>query len=181
MKLVFERIQEFGHPLLKDLFALYEGSFPPEERREQVALFRIFDDPQMFFTALLFEEQCVGLLVYWRFEAFLYIEHLAVFPDRRGQGIGTWALHLLQKMGDPVLLEVEIPYDPASQRRVTFYNRCGFNSLPISYFQPPYREGESILPMMLFSDKPDWQEESLKRAIALFHFRVYQYRSNQPI
>ena len=178
MKLVFERIQEFGHPLLKDLFALYEGSFPPEERREPEKLLKFLDEPQMYFSALLLEEQCVGLLIYWRLEGFLYIEHFAVYPDRRGQGIGTSVLLKLQKLGDPILLEVEMPYDPLSQKRVSFYKRCGFNSLPINYFQPPYREGESLLPMMLFSDRSDWQEESLKRAIALFHFRVYQYQSN---
>lgn len=176
MKLVFERIQESDHQLLKGLSILYAESFPPEERRDPADLLKILDDPQVFFIAILIDKQCVGLLIYWRFGGFSYVEHFAIFPDQRGKGIGTRVLGWLQQQGEPVLLEVEIPYDPVSQRRVCFYKRCGFNSLPINYFQPPYREGEKLLPMMLFSDRSDWQEKTLGKAIELFHDRVYQFR-----
>lgn len=181
MKLVFERIQGSDHQLLKDLSILYTESFPVEERRDISELLKILNDPQMFFTAILIDKQCVGLLIYWRFEGFSYVEHFAIFQDQRGKGIGTKVLVWLQQQGEPVLLEVEIPYDPVSQRRVSFYNRCGFNSLPINYFQPPYRESESLLPMMLFSDRSDWQEEKLDRAIELFHDRVYHFRIKKDL
>lgn len=176
MNLVFERIQASEHFLLKDLTILYMESFPPEERRDPNALLDILDDPQMYFNALLLEKACVGLLIYWKFEGFIYVEHLAIAPGLRGRGIGSGVLQELRKFGDPVLLEVEIPYDDWSQRRVSFYNQCGFNALPINYFQPPYREGESLLPMMLFSNQIEWQKETLKRNIGIFHDRVYHYR-----
>jgi hypothetical protein len=104
------------------------------------------------------------------------VEHLAVRHDQRGKGIGSSILKKLQKKGDPILLEVEIPYDEVSSQRVLFYNRSGFNALPIDYFQPPYREGECLLPMMLFSDHPYWEQETLRRCIELFQYQVYNSR-----
>ena len=177
MEIVFERIHKADFRFLKELSSLYVASFPPEERRELSALWEMLDEPQMSLTALLQANQFIGFLIYWKFEEFLYIEHLAISPKHQGKGIGTDVLRWIQNMDDCVLLEVEIPYDSASSRRVSFYNRCGFHSLPINYFQPPYREGESLLPMMLFSDRTDWQEESLNKAIELFHYQVYQYKS----
>ena len=181
MNLVFERIHKTDYRFLKELSSLYVASFPPEERRELTALWEMLDEPSIYFTALLQANQFVGFLIYWKFGEFLYIEHLAMSPDRQGRGIGTDVLRWIQKSGDRVLLEVEIPYDLASSRRVSFYNRCGFHSLPISYFQPPYREGETLLPMMLFSDRSDWNTGELSRAIELFHYRVYQYRKNLSV
>lgn len=180
MDIVFERIQKSDHRFLNEIFSLYVASFPPEERRELSALLEIMGEPRMNLMALLHANQFVGFLIYWKFDEFLYIEHLAISINHQGKGIGTEVLRWIQKTGDRVLLEVEIPYDPASIRRVSFYNRCGFHSLPVSYFQPPYREGESILPMMLFSDRSDWGSGELSRAIELFHYRVYGYSKNQP-
>ena len=181
MNLAFERILKADHRFLKELSTLYCDSFPKEERRDLPELWKMLDESQMYFTALLLAGKCVGLLVYWKFDGFLYVEHLAVSPDQRDKGIGSEVLKWTQMQGDPVLLEVEIPYDLLSLRRVSFYNRCGFYSLPINYFQPPYRVGESLLPMMLFSDRSDWQEVMLREAIELFHNRVYQYKSNRSV
>ena len=130
----------------------------------------------MFFSAILKDGQLAGLVVYWHFEGFHYIEHLVILPDRRGEGIGSATLIHLRKMGGPVILEVEIPHDDSSAKRVVFYNRAGFIALDILYLQPPYREGESPLPMMLFSNHPDWETETLRRCIELFHYQVYDYR-----
>lgn len=173
MNLLFERIQSASHRCLKDLLPLYMESFPPEERRESNDLLRMLNVPEMYFSAILSDEQAVGMVIFWKFERFLYIEHLVVFADQRKKGIGEWVLRQLQNEGNPVLLEVEIPYNEASTKRVAFYNRSGFSALPVYYHQPPYRIGESVVPMMLFSDRTEWEPETLRSAIELFHYRVY--------
>ncbi len=173
MELLFERIQSASHQHLKVLLPLYMESFPQEERRASNDLLRLLNENEMFFMAILEDEQVVGLEVYWKFKGFLYLEHLAVMVSQRKKGVGQCVLEQLRKEQMPVLLEVEIPYDAASANRVTFYERSGFKALPVYYHQPPYREGELVVPMMLFSDLPIWDPEVLRKSIELFHFKVY--------
>lgn len=176
MNVVLERIQSASHSCLEDLLPLYQDSFPREERRELRELLKMLDDTEMYFTSVTVESQLVGFVIFWKFAGFLYIEHLAIFLNRRGKGIGEGVLRWLQKEGSPILLEVEIPFDEEGTQRVAFYNKSGFSSLPVDYRQPPYREGESLLPMMLFSDRSEWAPEVLNRAIELFQYRVYNFR-----
>jgi ribosomal protein S18 acetylase RimI-like enzyme len=173
MDVLLERIQLDSHHCMVELSSLYLVAFPKEERRELDVLLDMLNEKKMYFSAVFAGEQLVGLVVYWKFEEFLYIEHLALFQEQRRKGIGGQVLKLLQKEGFPLLLEVEIPYDEASIQRVSFYNRSGFSALTINYFQPPYREGESLLPMKLFSDKTDWDQDILSKHIQLFQSEVY--------
>jgi len=173
MDLQFERIQSGSHRHLQDLLGLYEESFPCEERRTTSDLLRMLNQQEMYFTAVLFEEVVVGFVVYWKFSQFRYIEHLAIFPSQRRKGYGEAILKQLQNEGKPLLLEVEIPCDLTSTQRVGFYNRAGFNALPVYYHQPPYRRGESLVPMLLFSDRTDWDAELLKVSTEQFQEKVY--------
>jgi ribosomal protein S18 acetylase RimI-like enzyme len=176
MNIELERIQSADHKYIPDLLNLYLDAFPREERRELNVLVAMLDENEMYFAAIMHGSVPVGLVIYWIFDGFLYVEHLAVRHEHRGKGIGGAILKMLREKGDPVMLEVEIPHDEASLQRVHFYNRSGFNQLPVEYFQPPYREGESVLPMMLYSDSPVWDEEVLRRTIELFQTRVYYSR-----
>lgn len=162
-----------SHRHLNVLLPFYAETFPLEERRDTSSLLRMLNEPDMFFSAVLIDDVVVGLLVYWKFGKFVYIEHLAILPFHRRNGIGACVLHKLQEEGSPILLEVEIPYDEVSTRRIAFYQRCGFTALPVYYQQPPYRKGDSVVPMMLFSDLADWDTELLEISTVLFQQRVY--------
>lgn len=178
MNILFERIKSASHRHLSVLLPFYAETFPLEERRDTSSLLRMLYEPDMFFSAILSDDLVVGLVVYWKFEKFIYIEHLAVLQFHRRKGIGECVLHKLQEEGRPILLEVEIPYDEASTRRVAFYQRCGFAALPVYYQQPPYRKGESVVPMMLFSDRQDWDTDLLDGSIEQFHHKVYYRKEN---
>ena len=119
--------------------ALYLASFPPEERRDwqQIAdpalmprLLGVYDD-----AAAL-----AGFITIWPFDTFIYVEHFAVDPSRRGAGIGATAIELLRRQSElPIVLEVEPPThpDPMAPRRIRFYERCGLHLLDYDYTQPP--------------------------------------------
>lgn len=175
MILLFERIKSGSHRYLKDLLSLYVESFPPEERRTTSDLLRMLNDQEMYFSALLLEDEVAGFVVYWKFEHFLYLEHLAIYPSFRRKGVGEAVLKKLQQEGNPVLLEVEIPEDEISTQRVSFYQHSGFNALPVYYHQPPYRKGETLVPMLLFSDHSDWDAQLLNNSVAQFQKRVYYH------
>ena len=178
MNLVFERIKSASHPQLHALLPFYVEAFPLEERRDTSSLLRMLNEADMFFSAILVDDTVVGLVVYWKFGKFLYIEHLAVFPSQRRKGIGKSVLKKLQAEANPILLEVEIPFDEASTRRVAFYQCSGFTALQVYYQQPPYRKGESVVPMMLYSDLADWDTEVLNSSIEQFQLNVYYRKAD---
>lgn len=51
----------------------------------------------------------------------------------------------------PVVLEVEIPAEEMSKRRIGFYERLGYVLDDHVYYQPPYRRGEEFLEMRLMT------------------------------
>ncbi|MBQ8673636.1 MAG: GNAT family N-acetyltransferase [Bacteroides sp.] len=132
--------------------ALLHASFPPEERRNDDEQRLNADTVSHFHTdIILADDHPIGLITYWTFPSFCYIEHFATSPQERNKGYGREILQLFcRSMALPIVLEVELPDDDVSRHRTAFYQRNGFqlcDSFP--YLQPPYREGDSFLPMHL--------------------------------
>ncbi len=131
---------------------LYEASFPPEERRtlpcHGAAMAGAGD-----FRCLCFHDAAglAGIAFCWQAAAFLYVEHLAIVPERRGQGLGHRLLDYLAGRGLPLILEIEPVVDAATERRWHFYRSAGFHRLPFAHLQPIYRHGDSPLPLELLS------------------------------
>ncbi len=100
--------------------ALYEDAFPSEERRDFADLMRLLEEREcMHALSLEVSGRFVGFSVYWDFRDFLFLEHLAIVPRWRGQGIGGYFLDELARIR-PVfhLLEAEppaaVPWPPAA-------------------------------------------------------------------
>ena len=74
---------------------------------------------------------------------------------------------------DPVVLEVEMPTEEMSKRRIGFYERLGFVLDHHVYFQPPYRRGEALLEMRLMTHGELDLERSFKRVKTIIHQNVY--------
>lgn len=177
MKVTLERIRFPGHVHFEEAMALCQEAFPPAERRDRDALLKILDEPLLNFCAAMEGERVVGLAVYWCFSRFVFVEQLAVLPGERRSGRGSGILKAIQAHGFPLLLEVEIPHDDASRGRIDFYTRNGFIPLPVRYVQPPYRQGDQVPPMRLFSDRNDWSPPILDECIREFHSAVYIHHS----
>lgn len=170
-----------AHPGYAFAESLWLGSFPPEERRETAAQ-RANADGNALFSCLLATDgdgAPVGLFTYWDFGTFAYCEHFATDPGRRNRGLGAQILALaLERVGKPLVLEVEMPADGLSRRRVGFYERCGLVLHPeFDYLQPPYRAGGEPLPMRLMTTR-DFSAESLAGAAATIHEKVYGHGSH---
>ncbi len=131
--------------------SLWVRSFPESERREtaeQRALLQT--EPRFALWVLCCDRVTVGLLTTWDFDGFVFMEHLAIDPARQSQGIGrravAWAA---EPMARPLVLEVELPNDTPSRRRIAFYEQLGFRAFSQAYEQPPYRAGGPFIPMRL--------------------------------
>jgi ribosomal protein S18 acetylase RimI-like enzyme len=131
---------------------LYEQSFPLEERRDFYDLIEIKKNNPLELNILYKEDLPVGILNLWDFKDYLYIEHLAIFPQYRNQKIASNILNLLNKTSKLIVLEVELPIDEISTRRIEFYRRNSFSVQPYKYYQPPYRKGEKSIEMHLMAN-----------------------------
>ncbi|MBQ8442924.1 MAG: GNAT family N-acetyltransferase [Bacteroides sp.] len=133
--------------------ALLQTAFPLQERRDADKQREVTDTHPLFHCDLITDGNTpVGLLTYWKFETFVYIEHFAIDPRLRNGGYGSQALQLfLQQHTLPIVLEAEEPTDEITRRRIGFYQRQGFTLQEIPYLQPPYRPSEDWFPLKLMT------------------------------
>ena len=157
---------------------LWLVSFPINERRDIDAQ-RYNTDARTNFHCLLAEDdgKVVGFITYWHFGDFCYGEHLATDPLCRNKGYGARilsALHTQLSTSMPFVLEVEMPTDDLSRRRIAFYERNGFTLWRDStYQQPPYRPGDTPLPMLLMVRGNLDPKNDFARVKATIHREVY--------
>lgn len=131
---------------------IYEKSFPIEERRDFSLVLDIYKTDSLSLNLIYDNETMVGILNYWDFNDFLYIEHLAVSEQYRNKKIASKVLEQLNAQNKLIILEVELPTDELSRRRIGFYQRNSFSIQPFTYFQPPYRKGEERIKMHLMAN-----------------------------
>lgn len=156
--------------------ALMETAFPLQERRNTELQREYTDNKPQFHTHVILNNcSPVGLLTYWKFEGFLYIEHFAIHEKERNQGLGHEVMMLLQKTEkEMIILEAEEPVDEITKRRIGFYQRQGFTLQDIPYKQPPYRENDDWFPMKLMTLHEKNFSTPLVGAIKTIYKEVYQ-------
>lgn len=132
---------------------LMHTAFPQEERRDTVQQREYSDNNPLFCNNIILENNTpIGMISYWTMGDFYYIEHFAIDPTLRNGGYGKRVLEVIkQQLQGPIVLEVEEPNDEMSTRRINFYKRLGFVLHEKTYMQPPYRAGDSGLPMFLMT------------------------------
>ena len=131
---------------------LLTASFPRDEYRALQQQRSNVDGNEAFCMTILCNDGCpIGLLSYWRFDDYIYIEHFAIEATQRNKGYGALVLKQLLKTESKVVLEVELPTDETSCRRIGFYGRCGFEMCDGEYIQPAYRADSNEVPMRLMA------------------------------
>lgn len=169
------RITDPASETFRRLMDLYELSFPPAERRDRQSLARLLgNEGRMHFCAIIDDDGAMaGLLVYWDLHTFIYMEHLAVFPDMRNRGIGRRLLqHLPTLYSKPLVLEAEPADDGMAGRRIDFYRRNGFDVVETDYIQPAYKAGGDQLPLWIMAHgKMD--SHQVQEAISTIKTEIY--------
>ena len=80
-------LREMTRPEFADVYALMELSFPPDERRPYAAQRALLDRPG--YRIYVPADGPYALLAVWETPEFLFLEHFAVSPKRRGAGLGA--------------------------------------------------------------------------------------------
>lgn len=163
--------------LLEQALALLEASFPEEERRETPVQRRMLDGGEI--GALIAQNEdgtLAAVLTMWPIQDALFLEHFAVNPALRSQGLGGQILEELKKQTDcPLVLEAELPETEWARRRLGFYARHGWviqEDLP--YVQPPYRAGGESVPLHLLCCPAFASREQAERTAREIHRTVYK-------
>lgn len=154
---------------------LYEQSFPIEERRDFSLVLDIYKTDLLSLNLIYDNEIMVGILNYWDFNDFLYIEHFAVSEQYRNRKIASKVLEQLNTQNKLIVLEVELPRDELSKRRIRFYERNAYSIQPFTYFQPPYRKGEERIKMHIMANtqKPI-NKVKYEEIITIIEKKVYE-------
>ena len=148
-------VKDFSDPALDLIERTYTESFPEVERRDFSLVRNLVRDES-------------------RFIVYTYVEHFAIDPAARNGGIGAEAMkQFLVFCGTPVVLEVEMPTDEMSKRRIGFYERLSFKLDNQVYHQPPYREGGEWLEMRLMTYGDVDLEYSFEQVKNCLHKNVY--------
>ena len=138
MGLTFGRCRDASDPLMDAAMALYRRSFPAHELRLWPDQQAVMNDPLYHFDLCLLDGALAGLILYWDFGAYIYVEHFCVEPSMRGHGLGTLILAELAKKSKPIILEIDPLTDDVAIRRKGFYERCGYRPNPFPHVHPHY-------------------------------------------
>lgn len=136
------------------IFSIMEASFPIDEYRpydEQKAL--LSDERYVIYVLPdIKSEDVKAFITVWRLGEFAFVEHFAVNPKYRNQGLGAGILTALKDiLGCRICLEVELPQTDFAIRRIGFYERNGFCINDYDYIQPPISKGRQEIPLRIMT------------------------------
>lgn len=169
------RITKADDGALAQLIAVYEESFPVEERRDIPHLRYLIENREsMYFNAIECDGGVAGLFVYWKLDGFYYLEHLAVYAEMRNKKIGQQVLDFVRdNLHGLRILEVEHAEDEITTRRVNYYQRNGYKILDRSYIQPSYDGVHNEIALWIMGSEEGVAPELLNKYINITKEEVY--------
>ena len=109
----------------------------------------------------------------WHLSGVTFLEHFAVDASFRNNGFGGKMLERLQKESLRLVLEVELPTDVLTRRRIAFYRRNGMKLNEREYAQMPLRVGDVPTPMYLMSSPDALEDEEFRLVRREIYRHVY--------
>ncbi len=156
-------------------------SFVEDERRaDEDTLALMTTKPFFAVNAIMQNKLWAGFLTTWNFGRFTYIEHFAIEPVLRSNGVGTCILQkfLAMQKDRPIVLEVDhIGTSVDAKRRIAFYQRNGFLLWQnVDYVQPPYNKHTHEVPMHLMSRGMEPTPANVAMVTSQLHKQVYNVK-----
>ena len=154
------RLTEKNNPWYSPFRDIYDRSFPVHEQRTPLQQVQAFADPRYHLDGWIENDRLIGLMSWWKFDSYLYIEHFAIHPEVRGKKYGSLLLqHMKEAHAERLILEIDPVTDEQSARRLRFYQHAGFSDNPYLHIHPPYREGFSGHRLTVLSSRGQLTEQ----------------------
>ena len=171
-----ERVSE---EMQRQFMRILEASFPPNERRTESGQLALMDNRLYRIRTIRQDDKIIALMAVWMLSGMIFLEHFAVDAAYRSQGIGGRMLdELLREAKESnlrLILEVEMPTDELTKRRIGFYRRHGLQFNEYLYYQMPLRTGDEPTEMRLMSSEM-LSEEQFSAARREIYRHVYGIR-----
>lgn len=162
-----------------DVFTIMQASFPPDEYRPKDEQQALLSDPRYRIYTIEEAGHTVAFAAVWELSDFWFVEHLAVAAPHRNCGHGAALLARLRKASNRRLcLEVELPENTLSRRRIGFYERNGFTFNAFSYMQPPISRGHSPVPLRLMTTNGPLTAAEFETVRDTLYREVYHTQKN---
>lgn len=130
-------------------YPLLQSTFPKEELLPKEMHYQLFQRPDFFGRQY---DDFSAFVIGYQLKEFLFIELYMVQDHLRGQGIGSEFLETILKASKtPVILEVELPTDDMTKRRIQFYQRLGFHLNTFDYKMPQFENNHGGIPLYIMS------------------------------
>ena len=176
--LKLKSIQKINDPDFDEIYKLYYSAFPPNERRTRTELELIFEATDNFFiNSIHFNAEFAGLLNFWKFDDFIYLEHFAIAEKFRSQKTGSTLLkNFMENTNVSIIIEVEQSTNALAARRINFYEKLGFNLINLPYAQPPYDGISEFIPMHIMSNDASFAIAHFEHIKNNIYENVYSWR-----
>ncbi|MBR6538579.1 MAG: GNAT family N-acetyltransferase [Bacteroides sp.] len=173
----FIPIKDSKHPLYTYSEKILVESFPKNEYRDLAQQKEYINSNALFSCNIIIDnDKPIGIINYWTFNHFCYIEHFAIDSTKRNQGYGKMVLEILkEKIKNPIILEVETPDTEIAIRRISFYKRVGLKLYNQPYLQPPYRREDDLLPMRIMVYGKELSDDEFSFIKRTIYKEVYNY------
>ncbi len=134
------------------LYEIMESSFIEDERRTYSQHLQALRHEKCSTYGIKENSILLGFITTYDFDDFVYLEHFAIKESYRNKGLGRLLLnHVLSLHNKLMILEVEIPVDEITKRRINFYRSFGFVLNDYYYLQPAYDIYKSEIPLLIMS------------------------------
>lgn len=159
------------------IYNLMEISFPIDEYRPYKLQKDLLKNKKYSIYATKNDNNTIkAFIAIWNFDEFIYVEHLAVYPQYRNEGLGSKILNeLSNKYKKMICLEVEPPDNEMANRRINFYQRNKFFFNDYFYMQPPMSEGKNKIQLYIMTTKNKIDELMFKTIKNKLYLEVYKY------
>ena len=147
----FLRIQPSDKNRWNQVWKLYEESFPIAEIRKLEDHIHAMENEQFSPISAWEGNQLIGILFYWAWSEYRYLEHLAIHPDLRSQGYGAILLRELSDKQHTIIIEIDPLSNEQSVRRLQFYERNGYALTPYRFVHLPYRKEKIPIELLILS------------------------------
>lgn len=146
MEIIKAKVEDFDL-----IYSEMEKNFVREEIRDRKAARAVMEDEKYVIYHVAKDGTRVGFMTVWELSGFAFLEHFVTYEKFRNKGYGHGALTLLKEKYKKIILEAEPPRSDIQKRRISFYERNGFTKNDFPYIQPPYREDDEGVPLVIMS------------------------------
>lgn len=157
------RIKNIDDAYFEEFLSVYSTSFPIFEQRTKKQHVYAFEQTNCFVKCYFEKDTFIGFIIYWEFQHFIYIEHLAIHPELRGKNYGSLLLsQFIENKEKKIILEIDPLNDEISLKRYNFYKHLGFIKNDHNHTHPAYREEFKDHQLILLSTQRVLNKEEYK-------------------